>query len=103
VKVIILYCLQLILSKTLDYNDNDDAGSDPDFDTKDIEKIDTKKPKKIKKKPKTNKQVLFKKDEKSLTFECDQCDKKFATMQGKVMNLGSNTFGNPNFQKVLQN
>ena len=45
-----MYCLQLSLSKTLDYNDNDDAGSDPDFDTKDIEKVDTKKPKKIKKK-----------------------------------------------------
>ena len=86
VKVIILYCLQLSLSKTLDYNDNGDAGSDPDFDTKDIEKVETKKPKKVKKKPKTTtKQLLFKKDEKSLNFECDQCEKKFATMQGLKM------------------
>ena len=80
------YCLQLILSQTLDYNDNDDAGSDPDFDTKDIKKVEIKKPKKVKKKPKTTtKQLLFKKDEKSLNFECDQCEKKFATMQGLKM------------------
>lgn len=84
VKVNILYWLQLIPSPTLDYNDNDDAGSDPDFDTKDIEKVDTKKTKRIKKKPKT-KQLQLKKDEKSLTFECDQCEKKFATMQGLKM------------------
>merc|ERR1719491_1815789 len=52
---------------------------------KTLKKLTLKRQKKIKKKPKTTKQLLFKKDEKSLTFECNQCEKKFATMQGLKM------------------